>query len=273
MSDADIVLEPDMREPFIDPDDTSMLVRDQIDRVNRMRTQRLFLIDATASSSTEFTFVVTGSAGNLYEVHVNTAKDSRNVITCTCPDGIMMSKFKRIRCKHCCLIILRLFRLPPATLREGAITRAVCDVMQLEAERACEKRQWDNLTNREYQRKYKLMQGDESAATDASSYDIVEGADIGDCAICLDSQENVGESAQCLVCHQAMHRECLSIWLRCKRAKQCPLCRGSWASFYKAEQARKRSRFSVSSSSPDGMPKTTRVISEQYMNVHHVDGE
>ena len=227
---------------LIQPPDTS-LPREQEARIERMQSEPLFIIDTVERvPGLVFSIAVSGSTANLYTVTIEAQHTpGKCVVSCTCPDGCMMAKFKRVKCKHACFVLLRLLRqVPEVVLREGALNhRDVAQPVLDAAQRACTIRNWESLTNREYQRVYEQLA---ASASSLSHLDVdVAALEEEDCAICLephavDARE---AAAQCLVCHKAFHRQCIDVWLACKGGvRQCPLCRGSWTTYTSAATSR-----------------------------------
>jgi hypothetical protein len=70
-------------------DAMSTLSRKMMDRIERARTQRMFLIRREKVSDCESKFAVLGSTGNVYDVVIDSTP------RCTCPDNV-----NGYLCKH-----------------------------------------------------------------------------------------------------------------------------------------------------------------------------
>lgn len=224
------------------------LAKEQRDRVDRMRSQPLYVIDVReVVPSKKYAIAVSGSTANLYTVTLDaTMTTTKCAITCSCPDGIMAAKFKRIKCKHACFVLLRLLAMPLSSLNEGGLDR---ERVLTAAARAHTIRNWESLTNLEYQREYERLSS--SPTPPATSHlDVTEAALREECSICLEAHATTTTTTavQCVVCRKAFHRECIDVWLRCTSKKFCPLCRGSWEKYNVAAKKKNNNSSAVSSS-------------------------
>lgn len=73
---------------------------EQQKRLDRMRRDPLYLIDARASDDT-LHYRISGSTGNVYDVTI------AHVLDCSCPDASSGARRHRVLCKHCCFVVHR----------------------------------------------------------------------------------------------------------------------------------------------------------------------
>ena len=73
-------------------------------RIDRARTQRLYLVQRSEVSGLSCDFVVLGSTGNVYDVRVS------KIPTCSCPDHARGNL-----CKHILFVLLKVIGLDPGS--------------------------------------------------------------------------------------------------------------------------------------------------------------
>lgn len=77
-----------------------MLSVEQQKRLDRMRREPLYLIDARASDDT-LHYRISGSTGNVYDVTIG------HTLRCSCPDASSGARRHSVLCKHCCFVVHR----------------------------------------------------------------------------------------------------------------------------------------------------------------------
>lgn len=208
------------------------LPRQQLERINRMNDEPLFLIQVGAAGE----FKVSGSTGNLYTVTVHPdASQAKKLVTCNCPDASMHAKRWGVLCKHACFVLIKALRLPLSVL-VGAVNKQQI----LGALESIRQRNWGHLSNEEYQERYTMLccgsGGDETEASQHDTFTLPIGAKItDDCAICLDPMIPQ-DCSRCPGCIKDFHTVCISMWLKVGYNNRCPLCRHSWESFVEQEE-------------------------------------
>lgn len=236
------VYEESSEEEEVEEEVVPAMSRAQYDRLQRMRTEPLYLISVEESGHV---FKVTGSTGNLYTVTVDPkATNALEVAQCNCPDARMHAKRSGVVCKHCCYVLFKALRLPAHFLSRGVPDHTLL-ARQM---RGLLSRTWAHLSNAEYREKYSAMQGGGGGEGVAKSpFDVDESAHIEDaCPICLDEME-AAECSRCPGCRNYIHQECIEIWLRAREAahisKTCPLCRHSWERYGQVDGTKRVGEF------------------------------
>lgn len=169
----------------------------QWDRIRRMRSQPLYLIDATYMEGTLIPkYIVSGATGSIYTVTLQQPRDdvtyNRDDITCTCPDYSGHARTANVVCKHCCYVLERVL---------NCRSSASADVEQPFT--------ITKVPNR---------------PSDVCCPICLEGAD--------DNTDENEQMTQCDGCKQFIHVTCVEVWLR-RRVEygaepNCPLCRHAW---------------------------------------------
>ena len=80
---------------------------EQIIRIDKTFNEPLYLLDIKTESS-KLTYKISGSTNNIYNIQIYTA--SRHIY-CNCPDSKKWAKFHNVKCKHCCFVLLKIFKI------------------------------------------------------------------------------------------------------------------------------------------------------------------
>lgn len=228
---------------------TSALPVEQSRRLERMRREPLYLLDASAVIANEgsdrddgavLRYHVSGSTGTLYTVSVE-----RRRLSCTCPDFTTGARRHGVECKHCCFVVYRVLGDAFAAQHFDAARR-----------RRIGDDQWRRLcdrTRRLHQHQHS-HNGDSPATSGGSGNDeqpydwthdpawrqatgLVSAADYDadatgaelQCAICFDELRAAAGSTQLLVqcgtCSKCVHRSCADQWVRTGDHDCCVYCR------------------------------------------------
>lgn len=202
------------------------------DRIERALSQRLYLLerrDARGSEvgsteSSESTFVVMGSTGNVYEVLISASP------RCNCPD------FERRQspCKHVLFVWLRVLRLESGDPRVWQRKLSMEDVR--EVLRRCRTRAVGRglRAPTDAQQRYARLVGCSGEAGQADGQPpqpcrARRALEEDECAICYEAMEEHEEQAGlvtfCLACGANFHKDCIRRWQEKSRKGDCPLCR------------------------------------------------
>lgn len=222
---------------------------EQSRRLERMRREPLYLLDASAVITNEgsaredavLRYHVSGSTGTMYTVGVE-----RRRLSCTCPDFTAGARRHGVECKHCCFVVYRVLGDAFAAHHFDTTHRRRIGDEQW--------RRWCDRTRRLHQHQH--ASGDSSAAgsggggandeqpfdwthdpawcraaglVPAADYDAdASGAEL-QCAICFDELRAATGSTkllvQCGTCSKCVHRSCADQWVRTGDHDCCVYCR------------------------------------------------
>lgn len=240
-------------------------------RLDRMRNERHFLLDATVVSSVVATLSVSGSTGNVYTVTIN---NQTKEITCNCPDYNSGAEREEVVCKHCCFAIYRIFR---SSLRESFFEnnhqrkfsaedlivyhRKVAHLQRT----ALQSRINEPFVSSNVTKRYRSLKEDEDEPKIKREEKKDDGKDFGVelvqdcqktdledcCGMCYEEFKEAKPTdslVRCGECKKLLHQECADMWLR-KKVDSCVYCR-SWlaysAYFEQREQKTKKPRAHIS---------------------------
>ncbi|RDL37802.1 Uncharacterized protein BP5553_05235 [Venustampulla echinocandica] len=175
-------------------------------RLDRVKTQRMFLIDRNRSTSEDGTheqeaFDIAGSTGNVYQVTIS------KVPTCSCPDAA-----KGNQCKHIIYVLVNVLKAREDLAYQLAFLAA--ELVEI-------------FTNAPF-----TPQSDEGTASTTdpgSNRKPIEG----DCPICVmefDESDKVEDIVWCkAACGNNVHRLCFEQWAKSKPGEvKCVYCRTPW---------------------------------------------
>ena len=204
-------------------------------RINRARTQRLFLVhtsdsqhDAHPHGGKFITFAVLGFTGNVYQVVLS------KVPSCSCPDHA-----KGNLCKHILFVMLKVVGLEshsPLVYQAAYLTNELEDIVQrLQERRASVGLRSDVVAKVAVRKRFSDLT--EKEAVDVSETPVEEGVQRqpieGSCPICFDE---LGTNQSLLIfCKKAcginFHKECIKMWTSQQNQNSeptCPNCRQPW---------------------------------------------
>ncbi|THH27914.1 hypothetical protein EUX98_g6263 [Antrodiella citrinella] len=218
-----------------------------IQRVERVREQRMFLLDRTRNGNElKEEFVVQGSTGNVYTVVIDKKP------SCDCPDAL-----KGNHCKHILFIFLKVLQVAQSSIywyQKALLSSELEDIFAhaplAPAAVASER----------------VRAAYAKAIGKASSSQVPEGkkrmpAKDDDCPVCYESMYNVKESTLtfCDTCGNGLHKECFQQWVKAARGSAtCVFCRASVTS--------------ATSASGSSRVKTGTQSSEGYINLANEAG-
>ncbi|KAH7029470.1 uncharacterized protein B0I36DRAFT_423095 [Microdochium trichocladiopsis] len=184
----------------------------------RALSQRFFVLSRTRAgtpSCPEEVVEITGSTGNVYNVHI------RQVPFCTCPHSMQGNQ-----CKHILYVMARVLRARFELVYQlGLLKEELREIIE-------------NAPPIEVG-----GGSDSSDDSTAAAHDQNRKAIEGDCPICFSalvedeasgSGKDDAEIVYCRAqCGQNLHRVCFEIWARTKRSSAgeqvtCPMCRTPW---------------------------------------------
>ncbi|CAL3967392.1 unnamed protein product [Diplocarpon coronariae] len=178
-----------------------------LERLMRVRTQRMFLIDrekslSEAGTSKEEKFAIAGSTGNIYQVTIG------RVSTCTCPDAS-----KGNQCKHIIYVMVNVLKAPENLAYQLALLST--EVAKIFAN-APVTPQSSNATV--------------STATDTGGF---RKPIEGDCPVCVmkfDENDKSDDIFWCKgACGNNIHRYCFEQWAKSQPGTpKCVYCRTPW---------------------------------------------
>ena len=173
----------------------------ELERINRSRQQRIFLLSAQRGETGEWTFKVIGTQGQIYTVHVFT------VARCTCFDY----RSKRQPCKHIFFIITQIAQnesILQDFTEQGSITESC----------------FDELNECLLRRLRARIEGVKQVVQEGKEIDL---KDDKDCVICFTEMDQKEEQLDsCETCKKYFHLQCLKSWR--SHNNSCPLCRSEF---------------------------------------------
>lgn len=169
------------------------LINTQDERVNRGKTQKIYLINRNVDDNNAM-FDVMGTTGNIYSVKLTGSP------TCTCPDFCQRKK----RCKHIFFMLAKLFDVPDPH-KEKFTEKEIVD----------------------YIKKYKTNIAKFTVKFDLKALCLDVGANSIDdnCVICMDEILNGEDYVYCKKsCGRCVHHDCFDKVIRAKFSSKCPYC-------------------------------------------------
>ncbi|KAI9734761.1 MAG: hypothetical protein M1818_006748 [Claussenomyces sp. TS43310] len=187
-----------------------------LERLDRVRTQRMYLIDRTRRMSADGThqeevFDIAGTTGNIYSVNITKAP------SCTCPDNV-----KGNQCKHIVYVLVHVLKTPEHLSYQLAFLSTELQTIFAGAPTTPQ------------------SLGRTSATASApGKRRPVEG----DCPVCVMEFEAGEDIVWCRAsCGNNIHRQCFETWARSKPGEvRCVYCRTPW-SRQGSEEVLKRAR-------------------------------
>ncbi|KAF8163789.1 hypothetical protein B0H34DRAFT_650575 [Crassisporium funariophilum] len=194
-----------------------------LDRVERVMTQRIFMIDRTRTPGALCEeFSVLGSTGNVYTVTI----DHRP--RCNCPDAC-----KGNHCKHILFILLKVLQVPRSSdyWYQKALLTSELETIFAEAPLAP-----NSVAHAHIREAHARAIGkpiDSTLMASTSKNKRIPGPD-DDCPICYDGMHGVAEKLLvfCEECGNALHKECFQQWQKTAASNRkdltCVWCRAQW---------------------------------------------
>ncbi|RDW91472.1 RING finger protein Znf1 [Coleophoma crateriformis] len=202
-----------------------------LDRLARVRTQRMFLLDRQARTSldgvtAEGVFDIAGTTGNVYQVTISRQP------SCTCPDAA-----KGNQCKHIIYVMVNVLKAPEHLCYQLALLSTELAEVFAQAP--------------------STPQSSSQACPASTTTDGNRKPVEGDCPICVMEFEEGESIVWCkAACGNNIHKQCFEQWARSKPgATLCVYCRTPWQSDASAIDVKKVAT------------QSGRVSDEGYVNV------
>lgn len=197
----------------------------QLERIDRMYKQPLFLIDFQKigtdnnHDSSTYIFKISGSTANLYTVVVDDDGD----INCDCPDSSSWAARCDCKCKHCCFVWIRVMGQDGTTILDNSQINIneICQSLSLNFT------QNNRLVNMEFHKRYTKSKITGNCVNHSASDKFIVSKEIDeddDCPICFESLCGNIECQQCPTCNNIIHTRCMKKWLQVGN-KTCVYCR------------------------------------------------
>ncbi|RUP45393.1 hypothetical protein BC936DRAFT_148238, partial [Jimgerdemannia flammicorona] len=157
------------------------------DRINRARTQRMFMVKRTILSPTSQEFAVLGSTGNIYTVKI------AHVPSCDCPDAA-----KGNHCKHILLVMLKVLRVgqnSPMLYQAAYLTSELLEIFENAAPDPTV------VANAKVQTQYEALKRGEQLPEEKQER---RPLDTSDCPICFEAFEEA-DIKKILFCHVCLN--------------------------------------------------------------------
>jgi uncharacterized Zn finger protein len=192
-----------------------LICTEQKNRISKCHYQTIYLLEKIVNNKDNIILKLTGSTLNIYTITIN---DSN--VTCNCPDSNV--KHEKLFCKHICFVV--------------CVIGKIYDIDTFVNKKLCEEQRMDiifnitrdnTITNHNtitcnyLTEKYLNMKF--KAINDAKNKDLEIRNIKDECTICFNNMENEKEIYTCKNCFNAIHKECLKIWIREKNT--CIFCR------------------------------------------------
>jgi hypothetical protein len=207
----------------------------QIKRYEKIYNEPLYQLDFKLEENEDkFTFVISGSTKNVYEVCLKNHK-----FECNCPDGKIWSKRHHVVCKHVCYV---LFRVTKIFIVQGDKRVYFCNnllspTLFFDTHKLCEdelkfikiflsKKQFgSDVINENLKQKYleAVLMPKGSIFTQSTK----ELTEEDECPICYDmlltEEIKLENLLSCPTCKNYVHSKCMEKWLEYN--KSCVYCR------------------------------------------------
>ncbi|KRX08394.1 hypothetical protein PPERSA_08593 [Pseudocohnilembus persalinus] len=173
-------------------------------RVQRAKTQKIYLMQARRITDEEWEFLVKGSQGKDYRININTDE-----LKCGCHDF----RVRRKCCKHIYFIVSRIAQneqMLNTMKTKPKLTQTQYNKLDL----SLVQRLKDRLDGAKKEQKDKLK-----------DLDLAKLEEDKDCPICFDEMD-VSDLTQCAVCKKFLHDSCMDHWKQSN--DNCPMCRSAW---------------------------------------------
>ncbi|CAB9526179.1 kinase kinase [Seminavis robusta] len=206
-------------------------------RIQRAKTQRLFLVDRPQEDDNGHKFCVMGSTGNLYTVKIS------KLVHCSCPDHA-----KGNVCKHILFVMLKVIGLPdtsPLIYQTALLTSELEEItqqLQLRRNSVGPRVMANARVQKAYQEMTSPAAKTDTPAAASPENDSNKRQQIeGDCAICFDEMACNQDLVFCrAVCGANFHAACMNHWKRAnKHNTTCPNCRSAWQEEEQADESAK----------------------------------
>ena len=189
-------------------------------RIDRAKTQRLFLVECGKVQDLKCEFVVLGSTGNIYSVKIE--KEA----SCSCPDHA-----NGHLCKHILFVLLKVMAIDPDSylIYQEAWTESELRMMFDQMKSRFRQVSGAVLANERVRETFaKLEKGEDEASLDSKV--ARKSVTEDDCAICFDQMTQDQKTTYCRGrCGANFHAECIKQWLKVNDSKPtCPMCREAW---------------------------------------------
>ncbi|PBP21713.1 RING finger domain protein (Znf1) [Diplocarpon rosae] len=177
-----------------------------LDRLMRVRIQRMFMIDREKSIGEDDTFIekfdIAGSTGNIYQVTIS------RVPTCTCPDASRGNQ-----CKHIIYVMVNVLKAPENLAYQLALIST--ELAEIFANAPV------------------TPQSSSAAASIATDTGGFRKPIEGDCPVCVMNFDESNKSEDILwckgVCGNNIHRHCFEQWAKSQPGTpKCVYCRAPW---------------------------------------------
>ncbi|KAH8602153.1 hypothetical protein B0O99DRAFT_680297 [Bisporella sp. PMI_857] len=171
-----------------------------IERLDRVRTQRMFLIDRNRTNEEfEEVFDIAGSTGNIYQVTIN------KIPSCTCPDAK-----KGNQCKHIIYVMVNVLKARDDLAYQLALLST--ELAEI----------FENAPH--------TPQSSDSEASGVTDTGCSRKSVEGDCPVCVMQFEEDEDIIWCkAACGNNIHRQCFEQWAKSKAGQvKCVFCRTPW---------------------------------------------
>lgn len=191
-------------------------------RIDRARTQRLYLVQRSEVNDLACDFVVLGSTGNVYDVRVS------KIPKCSCPDHARGNL-----CKHILFIMLKVIGLDPGSPLVYQAAYLDEELGELFALMLSRRVGGSIMANEEVKATYVslITNGNDTDVETAGADRKALDDDDSDCPICFDRMDVSGNLTYCrAACGTNFHADCIQRWLGQQNRTQptCPNCRQPW---------------------------------------------
>lgn len=186
-----------------------LISTEQKNRISKSHYQSIYLLEKTINNKDSIILKLTGSTLNIYTITINNLN-----ITCNCPDSNI--KYKELFCKHICFVICvigKTYFIDTFVTKKLFEEQKMDIIFNITIDKTIVS---TYLTEKYLDIKYK-------AINDSKNKDLEIRNITDECVICFNNMENENQIYTCKNCFNAIHKECLKIWMREKNT--CVFCR------------------------------------------------
>ena len=224
----------------------------QLERLNRAKKEKLYLLDYNITNDSKLEFKICGSTQNIYTVTLH-----NNKIRCNCPDGSVGCYYYKIICKHSCFILCKVLKgneniFNPLKKRDDIImSDDYMNSLFKEFSKIKDRLQNTSIAKKELMDKYKNhKKKDLNTNVNSNSNkpyksifkydgDLSEKTEHDTCGICFDKLRLDKLMALCPTCRNIVHINCMHKWMNMGK-DTCVYCRSNIWKNYKNEERKER---------------------------------
>lgn len=188
---------------------STLIHKEQKNRISKSHYQTIYLLETIINNKDHIIFKLTGSTLNVYTIII----DNLNIL-CDCPDSD--NKHDKLFCKHICFVICvigNIYSIDTFVSKKLTKDQKTDIIFNITKDTTIASK---FLSEKYLNMKFKLI-------NDSKNKNLETRNIKDDCTICFNIMENKEDIYTCKNCFNAVHKECLKMWMREKNT--CIFCR------------------------------------------------